>query len=48
VLRKLTTVLDGGERERGALALVAATMAAGGSGWRAGRRGRLLYAAQRT
>jgi hypothetical protein len=36
VLRKLTTCLDGGERERGALAPAAATMAAGGSGWRAG------------
>jgi hypothetical protein len=48
VLRKLTTGLDGGERERGALAPAAATMAAGGSGWRAGEEERLLYSAQST
>jgi hypothetical protein len=40
VLRKLTTGFDGGERERWALAPAAATMAASGSGWRAGEEGK--------
>jgi hypothetical protein len=47
VLRKLAVGLDGGEREQRALAPAAATMAAGGSGWRARNKGGLLYAAQR-
>jgi hypothetical protein len=46
VLRKLTTGLDGGERERGALAPAAATMAMGGSGWRAERVRGLKYPAR--
>jgi hypothetical protein len=47
VLRKLAVDLDGGEREQRALAPAAATMAAGGSGWRVGNEGGLLYATQR-
>jgi hypothetical protein len=47
VLRKIAGGLDGGEREQRALAPAAATMAAGGSSWRTGDEGGLLYAAQR-
>jgi hypothetical protein len=39
VLRKLAGGLYGGERRQRALAPPAATMAAGGSGWRAGNEG---------
>jgi hypothetical protein len=46
VLRKLTTGLDGGERERGALAACGGGNGGGGSGWRAGRGRGLIYSAR--